>query len=106
MVYGIWYGGTGYGHGDRERYVECFDSVTSARHALRERRDGGYGRKQDFHYANREAESLYCPCVEDDSSIHLFLAADVVDDVVHVPEYPDLIVEFGPRGGVQVNVAA
>jgi len=105
MVYGIWNGGCGYAPSDRERDLEQFESVTAARHVLRERRDNGYGWKQHFEFVNREAEAYHCPCVEDDSSIHLFLAADEVDGAVYVGDYPDLIIEFGPRGGVVVTPA-
>jgi hypothetical protein len=104
-IYGIWNGGTGYGPSDLTSDLERFDSVTAARHALRDRRDSGHGWKQDFDFANREAESVYCPCVEDDSSIWLFLGTDEIDGEIVAPEYPDLIVEFGPRGAPVVTPA-
>jgi len=102
-IYGIWNGGTGYGPSDLTDDLERFDGVNAARHALRDRRDNGYGFRQDFDFVNRDAESVYCPCVENDTSLWLWLKAVELDDgTLLVPEYPDLIVDFredgtGPR---------
>jgi len=104
-IYGIWNGGSGYSPSDLTTDLERFGSVTAARHALRSRRDHGYLWRQDFDFVNREAEAVHTPCVEDDSTIWLFLGGDEDDGIVYVPEYPDLIVEFGPRDGVRVTPA-
>lgn len=105
MVYAMWNGGNGYGPSDLVTDLEGFGSLADVRAALRSRRDRGYGWRQEFVFVNRDAEYVYTPCVEDDSSIWVWLVADEVDGVVCVPEYPDRVVSFGPRGGVRVERA-
>jgi hypothetical protein len=105
MIYAMWFGGTGYAHGDLVEDLESFPSLAAAKAALVERRDRGYGFMQDFEFVNQKPVSCYCPCVEDDSSMWVWLAADEDDGKVYVPEYPDRVIEFGPRGGVVVTAA-
>jgi len=105
MIYALWFGGVGYAPGDMVEDLESFPSLAAAKAALSERYARGYSFRQDFEFVNREPESVYCPCVEDDSRMWVWLAADEVDGVTYVPEYPDRIIEFGPRGGVNVTAA-
>lgn len=103
MIYALWFGGSGYSAGDMVEDLESFPSLAAAKAALSERRDRGYTFRQDFEFVNREAESVYCPCVEDDSRMWCWRAADIIDGVTYVPDYPDYVIEFGPRGGVNVT---
>jgi hypothetical protein len=105
MIWALWNGGSGYGPSDLVSDLESFASLEDARQALRSRRDYGYGFRQSFEFVNRDPESVFTPCVEDDSSMWVWFGADVVDGVTYVPEYPDRVVSFGPRGGVRVEHA-
>jgi len=106
-VYGLWYGGCGYGHGDPISDLEQFTTIAAAREALADRYNSNGLRKVEFDFINRDTEYVYCPCVERESSIWLWLGANLDLDTgnVFVPEYPDRIIEFGPRGGVVVTPA-
>lgn len=106
--YGLWSGGSGYGHSDPVQDVECFSAIDAARSALHDRRTLGYSFRQLFVYANRDDEMVHTPCVETDSEIWLFHADNAFDyegDIALTDVYPDRIVKFGPRGGVVVEMA-
>ena len=108
MIYAMWNGGNGYGPSDLITDLEGFASMTAVRRALVARRDEGDTWRQGFEFVNREDEMVYCPCVDDTSSFWVWLAADGSapdDGNVYVPEYPDVVVEFGPRGGAVVTPA-
>jgi hypothetical protein len=106
-VYGLWYGGSGYSHGDLTTDLERFHSIAAACEALSDRYNSNGHRKVEFDFANRDTEYVYCPCVERESSIWLWTGAnlDLDTGAIFVPEYPDRIIEFGPRGGVRVTPA-
>ena len=100
----MWYGGSGYGPSDPVEHLEEFDSIAAAKSALWSRRDYGYSYLQEFNYVNRENERVYCPCVEDDSTMWLYFAADTdpyTGDVYVTDNGPDRILFFGARGAVR-----
>ncbi len=97
-VYALWYGGASYAHSTDDD-LEKFPSIGAAVTALDDRHRLGYSFRQSFNFVNREPESSYTPCVEDDSEIWLFLE----DPTGDVDLYPDRIVRFGPRGGTIVE---
>lgn len=103
MIYAMWFGGCGYSAGDMVKDLESFPSLAAAKAALDDRRRNGYSFFQRFELVNRDAESVLCPCIEDDSCMWCWKAADVVDGATHVPDYPDWVLEFGPRGGILVT---
>ena len=105
MIFARWFGGSGYSHGDPVDDLEVFPSMAAAVAALRERRDQGYSFRCSFEFANREPEDVFTPCVEDDSSMWLWFSAHKDDGIVTVPDYPDRVVSFGPRGGVRIEHA-
>lgn len=103
MIYGLWNGGTGYASSDLVNDLERFCSIGEAKNSLYEReRNGGFF-LQFFPYVNRGHVVCATPCVEKDSSLWIWGAADTIDGTVLVPEYPDRIISFGPRGGVRVE---
>ena len=106
-IFVVWNGGSGYGPSDRVDDLEVHYSISAAASALIQRRRYGYSQKQHFPFVNRDSEYVFTPCVEDDSSMWCwFTARDGNNDgELHVPDYPDFILEFGPRGGVR-KVAA
>lgn len=89
----FWYGGSTYGMFDvhSERDAEVFSSLRDAKRA----------------FGSRTSDDYY-QCVDDDTTEHggpsawLFLGAE---HPVIGQEYPDLVMEFGPRGGVVVRSA-
>ena len=97
-IYGIWYGGASYSHGDLGD-IEEFTSLAAAKEALQDRYDSNGLRQVPF-YKTGEGESwTLVPCVGTDSYI----------DVMSGPEdsEPDFVARilFGPRGGVKVERA-
>lgn len=103
---GIWYGGTGYGHSEATD-AEAFESIAEAVEELRAR----YAGHGDFAYLYRERETwVGTPGVDRDSSFYLY-RVDAGTDLGELREYlerdayPDIVVEFGPRGGVRYSPA-
>lgn len=95
-VYGLWYGGSGYGLPERED-LEQFESIGHARTALERRCYVGGHIQQDVTYADGRTTSVFFPAVDASSTeIHLFLT-EPDDDL-----YPDRVIKFGPRGGVHI----
>jgi len=90
IVYALWHGGASYAPGSIETDLETFDSLAAAKDA----------------FASRAGFDPYYPCVSEDTaedggpSMWIFLAEPDSRD-----PYPDRIIEFGPRGGVQVQNA-
>lgn len=105
MIYALWFGGSGYAPGDMVQDLESFPSLAAAKAALVNRERYGCSFRQGFQFVNREAEQYLCPCVEGGSSMWVWRGADEVDGITYVPDYPDNVVEFGPRGGVRVVAA-
>lgn len=109
-IMGAWFGGGGnYSPPDTQltgRDLETFSSVAAARRALSDRRESNGKRMVTFAYVNRAEERCYVPCVDADSELWLWFGWDVDDNgTTWVPDYPDAIVSFGPRGGVVVGPA-
>lgn len=76
-----WFGGSNYAAPDMHNpdHAEVFNSLAAAREA----------------FASRLDDRRF-PCLErDDCEAWIFHGADVVGE-----EYPDLVLKFGPRGGV------
>lgn len=105
MIYALWFGGSGYAPGDMVRDLESFPSLAAAKAALIDRERNGYSFRQNFEFVNKDPESVLCPCVDEGSSMWVWRGADEVDGITYVPDYPDNVVEFGPRGGVRVVAA-
>lgn len=105
MIYALWHGGNGYTHGDIVGDLETFGGLAAARDALRERLERGDTWKMRFEYVNRDAGDVYTPCVSDDCGMWVWFAADVIEGVTYVPEYPDRVLSIGPRGGVRMERA-
>lgn len=94
--YGLFYGGYNYSglftYGD----IEEFKSIKDAKETMECR-----GGQQD----------RYFPCVEDDAEIHLFVYSKELENDIEASDkddyfdgaayQPDLILGFGPRGGVR-----
>ncbi len=92
-VYALWHGGASYAH-STDQDVEKFPSIGAAVTALDDRHRLGYSFRQSFNFVNREPEHRYCPGVEDDSEMSIFL-----EDPTGYPDaYPDRLVRFGPHG--------
>lgn len=107
-VYGVWRGGLNYGASDVETDLETFASLADAIAAMRSRERSGHHFRQSFAFVNRPPEDVYCPCVGRDSSLWIWRGAHDSDNVDHstrVPDYPDCIISFGPRGGIRVENA-
>lgn len=91
VIYGLWWGGSSYGQGDRWKHLEAFVSLEDACVAARDRWALGHDFTQDFVYVNQEPESALTPAVGEDSNIWIFLTKPSEDD----PDwYPDHIIEF------------
>jgi len=95
-IYGTWNGGGSYGPSDPVTDLERFESVEDALDAMDNRRDNGYVTPQRFEFVNRTPESTLTPCVDESSSIHLYLAVEEADGELVAPDYPDFVVEFDP----------
>lgn len=93
-AFGLWHGGPNYGSPWLDTDLEVFDSIDAARQALRSR-DSGW---LDATYADGRTDSTRTPGVED-SSIALYFHDPREDR----DPYPDLMLTFGPRGGVKVE---
>ncbi len=86
MIYALWHGGHGYSVGYVDDDTETFPSPDAARQAFRDR------------LANRDGHT---PGVDESSSMTLWHSDPRGE---HDP-YPDAMMTFGPRGGVQVMSA-
>jgi hypothetical protein len=94
MIYGLWHGGPNYSLGYVQGDTEEFTSVQHARATMNAR------------YHNRDGRT---PCVESDSMTVWFTdpRGDVSDPMWgwrdSTDQYPDLLLERGPRGGIRQN---
>lgn len=87
IVYGMWFGGSGYAPPTAED-LERFDSIGQAKRVFEARYDGDGG---------------YTPCVDQDTTeMWLFYGPKPPED--NGDMYPDRIMRFGPRGGVHVEL--
>jgi hypothetical protein len=87
-VFGMWWGGSGYSHGEGDKDGERFASIEAAKDALVSRYTDGYGYRQQFAFVNREPEGVLCPAVSENTTIDLVLALPEGGDFTDV--YPDL----------------
>jgi hypothetical protein len=90
-LYGLWHGGHGsYSEPNRDD-LESFPDIEAARQALADRQDHGYWQRQDFAYVTREPESVFTPCVADESHMYLFLVdpRSLVEQIGDAAGYPD-----------------
>lgn len=100
---GLWSGGASYS-GSEWTDAEWFLTLADAAAALRERESG---RGAPFRYVVRADDRTDTPCAHSDWSggITLYRINDsVTPDEVEMmigEEYPDRIIEFGPRGGIR-----
>jgi hypothetical protein len=78
----LWYGGTSYAAPDPDRDLEHYRSIAAARDVFQCRYDGDGGRT---------------PLVSDESAMHIYIGTDYHENG------PDLVLTFGPRGGVRVD---
>lgn len=99
MIYAIWHGGSSYSFGEIPEDLETFDSIRDAKNALRERRDKGYGYRQSFRRPDGTVEEILTPAVDESSTMTLYFYDP---SEAHDP-YPDRMLSFGPRGGVNVE---
>lgn len=83
-VYALWYGGSSYAAPTLDD-LEEFDSCKEARYRFQAR------------YDNNSYGEPDTPCVSDESEMHIFKSRPGSDP------YPDLILKFGPRGGVRTE---
>jgi len=79
-TYMLWHGGGSYAIGTIPDDLEAFDTFSAA--------------KEEFRRRGQDSDPYY-PCVED-SSAWIFFAEPGSDP------YPDMVLSFGPRGGVKV----
>jgi hypothetical protein len=91
-VYGVWDGGSSYVNGTAPEDMEVFDSITAAKTALLDRANLGHRFPQDFHFVNRDAESVLTPVAYDG---RIWLYATPTSDEAFA------LLEIGPRGGVK-----
>jgi len=95
-VWGLWYGGSSYATPERSD-LEEFPSITGAREIFECRGDG-------WDPVTRSR----CPCVDAGASAYEYghgAEMQLFFDKPHLDDpywYPDRIIRFGPRGGVQV----
>lgn len=80
-VYGLWYGGSSYAVPSVPDDVEEFSSIKQAKDIFESRFEGEFG---------------FTPCVTDESEMHLFRSEPQEGNDI----YPDIVLSFGPRGGV------
>lgn len=97
-VYGYWWGGHSYANDESDEYLEVFDSTRAAMVALDSRNRFGYSSRQTFNYADGRTEHHYCPVVDKESTIKLYLYDPREGD-----NGPDRKIYFGPRGGVRMR---
>ena len=91
-VFGMWFGGSSYSHGEPGKDGERFDSIEDACSQLYSRYCSGYWERQTFNYVNREPEGTLCPAVDERTEIHLSLALPPEGDFTDV--YPDLCIKL------------
>lgn len=89
QVFGLWYGGSSYTGGDFVENLEMFNSVDDAIIACQERMDRGHVWVQEFDYLNRDSEKVLTPCVDETSTMYVYLS-DPTDDS---DPYPDFIIQ-------------
>jgi len=93
MIYALWHGGSSYAAGDPVANLESFPSLSAARDAMERRFQEGAFYTQNFEFVNREPERVFCPVVGEDSSMLVWMTAEVEDGVTYVGDYPDGIFE-------------
>ena len=90
-VYGIFHGGHNYSTNWQNRDVETFKSLRQAKSVFEGR--------ADF--------DPYYPCTDESAEMWLFFSdpsnADLSDEDLIDPGYPDRILQLGKRGGVLVS---
>ncbi len=94
-VFGMWFGGSSYSHGEPEKDGERFDSIEDACYQLYSRYRSGYWERQTFNFVNREPEGTLCPAVDEGTEIHLSLSLPPDGDFTDV--YPDLCLKLSER---------
>lgn len=101
QVWAYWTGGSSYANWEIDKDLETFRSLTAAKNAFEDRWSHGYSFSMKCEYVNRPAESNLMPCVDENSYMWVYFA----DPTGKEDQYPDRIIEFGPKGGIQVNPA-
>lgn len=107
---GLWHGGVNYGAPTAED-AELFGSIREAEEALRERRNSNGKYDTRFRYVFRDGEYTRTPNAHEGNSGYLWLKwaheswADDLEGLrillEHGDLYPDVVLEFGPRGGIR-----
>ena len=96
MIFGYWHGGSSYA-GNTPEYLEIFDSIREAREAFVSRYSNGFWHRQRFFYADGGESYALTPAVDESASMELWLS----DPRLHDWPHPDILISYGPRGGVQ-----
>jgi len=92
-VWMLWHGGAGYARGYIDDDTEAFDSLKAAKHSFDSRADNW---------------NTYYPCVDripaEDGGPSAWIFFADPSEYMGSDAYPDRILEYGPRGGLHVNL--
>lgn len=106
MIVGMWHGGLNYSAPYAED-AERFDSIESAKEAMRSRSNNGGYWTQDFRYIFKDEEKTLTPNAHDSYSgfmdLYFFPNDQDLDSVRELIETgpADRRLQFGPRGGIR-----
>lgn len=90
QIFGVWHGGSSYSGGDFVDSIEMFNSLEDAISACQSRMNSGHWMPQTFDYLNRDSEDVCTPCVDETSSMDIFLS----DPTEAHDAYPDARIEI------------
>ncbi|MEV1109955.1 hypothetical protein AB0I95_15035 [Micromonospora sp. NPDC049751] len=112
-VFGLWYGGNGYSHGEMPADLESWPTLADAKADLIDRhRSGSWdsssrgqqtGVDEDGVTTLGESSGSLRPGVDDETSIDLYPSTRIGRKKWTVGDYPYARLVLGPRGGVRVE---